>query len=96
MVLQLVGFVVVYEAFLGIDPNKDLFWWVFKVKTCKAHGSIGGMLAPVGRMNIQMRYSASRSYPCLPLWSLNSGWHGNWFYIRDDTATPFLGSPSPH
>ena len=26
VVLQLVGFIVVYEAFLGIEPNKDLFW----------------------------------------------------------------------
>jgi hypothetical protein len=51
-VLQLAGFVVVYEAFLGIKPNKDLFRWVFEVKTRKAHGSDGGVLAPVGGMNI--------------------------------------------
>jgi hypothetical protein len=52
VVLQLVGFIIIYEAFLGIEPNKDLFWWVFEVKTRKAHGSDGGMLALVGRMNI--------------------------------------------
>jgi hypothetical protein len=51
-VLQLAGFVVVCEAFLGIEPNKDLFQRVFKVKTHKAHVSDGGVLASVGEMNI--------------------------------------------
>jgi hypothetical protein len=39
-------------------------------------------------MNIQIRYRFSYSYPCLPLRSSNCGWHGNWFYIRDDAAAP--------
>ena len=50
--LQLAGFVVFYEAFLGIKPNQDLFWWGFEVKTHKAHGSDDGVLAPVDGMNI--------------------------------------------
>ena len=32
MVLQLAGFMVVCEALLGIEPNKDLFRRVFEVK----------------------------------------------------------------
>ena len=56
VVLQLVGFVVVCEAFLGIEPNKDLFRRVFEVKTRKAHGFDGSVLALVGEMNIQMHY----------------------------------------
>ena len=52
MVLQLAGFVVVYEAFLGIELNKDLFWPIFEVKTHKAFGSDGSVLAPMGGMNI--------------------------------------------
>ena len=31
--LQLASFVVIYEALLGIEPNKDLFWWLFVVKS---------------------------------------------------------------
>ena len=27
--LELAGFMVIYEAFLGIEPNKDLFLWLF-------------------------------------------------------------------
>lgn len=66
--LQLVCFVVVYEAFLGIEPDKDLFRWVFEVKTPrKAHGSEGSVLAPVGGMNIQMRHGVYHHYLCLPL-----------------------------
>ena len=72
VVLQLACFVVVYETFLGIEPNKDLFRWVFEVKTRKAYGSNGGVLAPVGGMNIQMCYDVSHSYLCLPLRSSNS------------------------
>jgi hypothetical protein len=50
--LRLAGFVVVYEAFLGIEPNMDLFQRVFEVRTRKAHGSDDGMLAQVSEMNI--------------------------------------------
>jgi hypothetical protein len=58
-VSQLVGFVVVSMAFLGIEPNKDLFWQVFQVKTRKAHGFDVSVLAPVGGMNIQMLHGVS-------------------------------------
>jgi hypothetical protein len=77
-----------------MEPNKDLFRWIFEVKTRKAHGSDGGMLTSMGGMNIQMHHGVSRSYPCLPLRSSNFGWHGNWFYIRDDAAAPSLPSPA--
>ena len=79
---------VICEAFLAIEPNKDMFQWVFEVKTRKAHSSDGGVLAPVGAMNIQMHHGESHSYPCLLFRSLNSNWHGNWFYIRDNTVAP--------
>jgi hypothetical protein len=78
----------VCEAFLGIAPNKDLFWKVFVVKTHKAHGSDGSVLALMGGMNLQTRQGVSHSYPCLPLKTSNSGWHNHWFYIRDDAAAP--------
>ena len=61
------------EAFLGITLKKDLFWRVFEVKTRKVHGSDGDVLAPVGGMNLQMCHGVSRSNPCLPLKSSNSG-----------------------
>lgn len=51
-VLYLTSFVVLYEAFLGIKPNKDLFRWVFEVKTHKARGFDGGVLASMSGMNI--------------------------------------------
>lgn len=46
--LQLAGFVVMCEAFLRIEPNKDLFRRLFEVKSRKVHGSSGGALTPVG------------------------------------------------
>ena len=70
--LQLASFVVVYEALLGIEPNKDLFWWLFEVKSQRALGSTCGALAPVGGMNIQMHSGVSHLYLCLPLRSSNS------------------------
>lgn len=76
------------EAFLGIAPNKDLFWKVFEVTTRKVHGSDGSVLAFVGGMNLQMRQGFTLSYPCLSLKCSNSSWHNHWFYIRDDAATP--------
>ena len=85
---QLAEFVVVCEALLRIEPNKDLFRQLFKVKSHKEHDFDGGVLTPMGGMNIQMRYGVSRSFSCLPLRSSNSGCHGNWNYIRD---APFFG-----
>ena len=46
---------VVCDSFLGIAPNKDLFQRVFEVKTRKAHGLDGSVLAPMGGINLQMR-----------------------------------------
>jgi hypothetical protein len=89
-VLQLAGFVIVCEAFLGIEPNKDLFRRLFEVKSRWALGSADGVLAPMGGMNIQMRSGVSHLYLCLLLRSLNSGWHGGWFYICDDTSATLL------
>lgn len=43
---------VVCEAFLGIEPNKDLFRRLFEIKSQWVQGSKGGVLAPMGRMNI--------------------------------------------
>ena len=81
---------VIYEAFLGIEPNKDLFRWLFEVKSRRVLGSAGRALAPVGGMNIQMCSGVSLLYPCLPLRSSNFGWHGNWFYILDDISASLL------
>jgi hypothetical protein len=72
VVFQLAGFMVVCEAFLGIEPNKDLFRLVFEVKTHKAYGPDGGVLIPMGGMNNQICYDASHSYLCLSLSSSNS------------------------
>jgi len=81
VVSQLVGIVIVCKSFLGIMPNKDLFLRVFEVKTRKVYGSDGGVLDPVGGINLQMCHGVPRSYSCLPLKSSNSSWHGHWFYI---------------
>ena len=87
-VLQLASFVAMCEAFLGIAPNKNLFLMVFEVKTHKAHGSDGSVLAPVGGMNLQTCQGVCHSYSRLPLKTSNSGWHNHWFYIHDDATAP--------
>ena len=28
-VLHIAGFVTIYEAFLGMEPHADFFWWLF-------------------------------------------------------------------
>jgi hypothetical protein len=63
---------VVCEAFLRIEPNKDLFGWLFKIKSQRVLGFTDGVLAPMGEMNIQKHSRVSHVYLCLPLRSLNS------------------------
>lgn len=49
--LQLAGFMVVCEGYLGIEHPKDLFRWGFEVHRWKVNKDTG-TLAPLGRLNI--------------------------------------------
>ena len=43
---------VICETFLRIEPNKDLFRQLFEVKSRMGHDFNGGVLTPMGGMNI--------------------------------------------
>ena len=75
-VLHVLGFIAIYEAFLGMEPHMDLFRWIFT--------------ASVGGFALQKKPRPSGSYPTYSPYDSNRGWHGEWFYIRNPVEAPFL------
>jgi hypothetical protein len=65
------------EAFLGIEPHRDLFRFLFRVKpqpTLKNPSIVGGA-------GIQLRQQAGNRYLSYKFASNILGWKSHWFYI---------------
>ena len=87
-VLHIAGFITVCEAFLGMEPHVDFFRRLFSKRTMMAGSSTE--TASVDGFALQRKPSAGGSYPTYIPYDSNRGWHGEWFYIRNLAATPFL------
>jgi len=87
-VLHIAGFVMLCEAFLGIDPHVNLFREIFGGRTIIVKRDPAAMpadmiSAPVGNFGLQQKPGKSASYlPYTPVDS-HRGWHEEWFYIRN-------------
>ena len=85
--LHVVGFVTVYEAFLGMEPHADFFRWLFSGRALMAGNPTE--IVPVGGFTLQRKPSVGDSYPAYTPCDSNRGWHGEWFYIRNLAEVPF-------
>ena len=86
------GFVTLYEAFMGIDPNPDLFRAFFHGRTWSVQGEEEP--TPVGRLALQRRSKHDVDYLDYVLADSNRGWHEEWFYIGNlvgDELLAFMG-----
>ena len=86
-VLHIVGFITVYEAFLGMKPHMDLLRWIFS-RRARSEGK-PPIITPVGGFALQKRPKPSIPYPVYSPYDSNRGWHGKWFYIRNPVEAPF-------
>ena len=43
---------------------------------------------PKGCVGIQLRNNRVGEYPSMRLSTSNKGWHSQWFYLKNDAATP--------
>jgi hypothetical protein len=67
------------EAFLGIEPHWNLFWFLFRIKpqpTSKNPSVVGGA-------GIQLRQQAGDKYLSYKFPSNIPGWKNHWFYIEN-------------
>ncbi|RLM73710.1 putative gypsy-type retrotransposon RIRE2 [Panicum miliaceum] len=87
-VLHIAGFVILCEAFLGIEPHVGLFWAFFYGKTSPAKGETSSA-APVGSFGLQRRPRHDDVYLEYTPADTNKGWHIDWFYIRNPPEAPF-------
>jgi hypothetical protein len=77
---EMAAFEAMCEGFLGIGAHWHLFRYFFRF-TCLREGS---RAATIGCANLQMKQGRGDDYIPAPLTSVNSGWHKEWFYMRND------------
>jgi Putative gypsy type transposon len=93
-VLHLAFFITLCEAFLGIAPHWTLWRHLFRVAPQK--NKTTGEVEVVGGAMFQLKSSRSKVYFRLPLPSSNRGWHGGWFFVKNNEGSvpAFTGEPA--
>ena len=86
-VLHIAGFVIVYEAFLGMEPHVDFFRRIFSGQALSEGTS--PRTTPVGGFALYKKPSLLGAYPAYTPYDSNRGWHGEWFHIRNPVEAPF-------
>ena len=81
-------FVTLCEGFLGIPPHCELFRYYFGFKINEAKLGRERIPASIGCAALQMKSRQGRDYVELPLSSSHSGWHPEWFYLKNDPTHP--------
>ena len=87
-VLHIAGFIIVCEAFLGMEPHVDLFRRIFSGQAL-SEGKLPKIM-PVGGFSLQKKPKPLTPYPAYSPYDSNWGWHGEWFYIRNSMEASFL------
>jgi hypothetical protein len=65
---------------LGIDPDFELFKYLFKAAISFGESR---RVAPYGFCSLQLRRSRSSEYPHITLRDSNKEWHRGWFYLKN-------------
>ena len=86
-VLHVVGFVIICEAFLRMEPHMDLFRRMFSGRALSEGKP--PRITTVGGFALQKKPKPSTSYPAYSPCHSNRGWHSEWFYIRNPAEAPF-------
>jgi len=89
-ILHISTFILLCEAYLGIEPHFALFRHLFQVTTRQRSGPV-----VVGGASIQLRHNRALKYIGLPLRDSLKGWHCRWFYVSNpNPALPaYIGRP---
>jgi hypothetical protein len=87
-ILQVACFIAVYEGFLGIPMNWDLWVHLFhaefhtlatsEARTCRA--------VHAGRLTLRLQDTCKELYPLCTMTSNNVDWEKGWFYLNNDGA----------
>jgi hypothetical protein len=81
-------FAAVYEGYLGMDPQWNLWLHIFRAEFfTKKAGERGSWRVVRARSCVlQVRLGRSDQYILAQLISSNSGWHDGWFYLHNDES----------
>jgi hypothetical protein len=74
------------EGFLGVGAHWHLFRYFFKFACLREESHT----ATIGCANLRIKQGCGDDYIPAPLTSSNSGWHKEWFYLRNDPEHALL------
>jgi hypothetical protein len=83
---QMASFEAMCEGFLGVGAHWHLFRYFFKFACLREESHT----ATIGCANLRMKQGCGDDYILAPLTSSNSGWHKEWFYLRNDPEHALL------
>ena len=84
------AFIAQCEGFLGIGPHFDLWQYFFAIALQKKREKSNKqeLHTPMGCAGIHFQNNLVGEYPLMWLSTSNKGWHSQWFYLKNNTATP--------
>jgi hypothetical protein len=91
--MHIVAFVTLCEAYLGIDPELDLWKYFFLVR-CPQDPKAELMISGGAVIHVKVRHGVD-PYLKIPMPRSMKGWQKKWFYLRNEASAPlpvFIGS----
>ena len=88
---QMASFEALCEGYLGVEAQWNLFRYFFKF-TCLKDGRHP---ATIGCATLRTKQGRLEEYIPNSLTSSNSGWHSEWFYLKNDPENPLLEYTDP-
>lgn len=78
------------EGYLGVEPHFELWKYFFTISLFqrRERRSKAAFSVPMGCASIRLWQSHVPEYMAISLSSSNKGWNGEWFYLKNDPATP--------
>jgi hypothetical protein len=86
-ILQATIFAAVYEGYLGMEPQWNLWLHLFRAEHFTKKAGKRGVRRAVHTRSCTLQVCSGRGdqYILAQLIYSNSGWHDGWFYLRNDS-----------
>jgi hypothetical protein len=83
VILHIVAFVTLCEAYMGIDPHFDMWNYFFRAR-CRQYRDMELIIWGGGQVILIMSGHGIDPYFDIPMLKSMKGWQKKWFYLRND------------
>lgn len=89
---HIAAFMAMCKGYLGVEPHFELWKYFFTVSLFQRREKRSKVTysVPMGCVSIRLRQSRASEYMPISLSTSNKGWHGEWFYLKNDSSAPLL------